>query len=354
MADTDRAAAERRVHRILAFRDECDALRREGHLPVGDEALAAIAAYHDGLLASLTREHDVDASEATGRLSWGMRVASFLGAVALTASAYAGVSRYWGRLDEFWQVLLLAALPVAALAGVEISARRERTLHVAGLFALAAFGCIWLAIIGVARVVDVVPAPPVLWLGTLAAFALAAGYGFRIVFGGAVLALILSMAASLAWVAGTDWRVGLERLEPVAMSALAVLLMGRGLEQSGPGFGAVSRAASATVLLAALLLLSSSAGLSHLTLAPWIVETGYQAVFVLVSLTIIVVGLLRRRPELVTPAATLFTIFLLVRLVDWFWEAVPAWAFFLMLAGLAFGGIALLRRLRARLAGAWG
>jgi hypothetical protein len=351
MAPIDRQSAQQRVHRILAFRDECAALRGEGRLPLSDADLAAIGAHHDAVIARLAVQFDVDATEMAGQLSRGMRVASFLGAVALTASAYAAVSRHWWRLDEFWQVVLFVALPLAALVGVELSARRERTRYVALLFALAAFGCIWLAIGGVACTLDVVPPPPVLWLGALSTLSLAAGYGFRLIFGGTVLAVILALAASFVWAGGTDWRAGLERLEPIGMAALAVLVMARTLDQAGPGFGAVARGVAGTVFLTTLLLLSSFADLSQLALSPAAVETGYQVLFVVSAIAAIGLGLAWRWTELVTPAAALFTVFLLIRFVDWFWETVPAWSFFLLLAGLAFAWIAALRSVRARFHG---
>lgn len=343
--------AQRRVHRILAFRDELAALEAEGRRPFDAAAVAEVTAYHDALIARLTERFDVDASDAAGRLSRSLRVAAFLGAVALTASAWAAVSRLWDRVDEVWQVLFLAALPVVALAAVEVSARRERTRYVAWLFAIAAFGCIWLAIIGVREVLNVGLPMPVLWLGTIASMALASAYGFRLVFGGAVAALVLAIGASLISATGADWRMGWMRLEPLLMAALAVLGMAHRLEQAGPGFGAVARGVSATLFLGVLLVLSTTAEASHLALTARAVEGLYQGLFLVAALAAIAIGLVRRWPELVTPSVTLFVLFVLIRLVDWFWDAVPAWLFFLMLAGFAFVCIVALRRARGRLAG---
>ena len=49
-----------------------------------------------------------------------------------------------------------------------------------------------------------------------------------------------------------------------------------------------------------------------------------------------------------TLAAVALALFILVRYVDWFWDWIPAWAFFVVLAGMAFASIALLRRVRHR------
>ena len=48
-------------------------------------------------------------------------------------------------------------------------------------------------------------------------------------------------------------------------------------------------------------------------------------------------------------ATAFLALFLFIRYVDWFWEVLPAWAFFLILAAGAFASIAVLRRVRARL-----
>jgi hypothetical protein len=57
----------------------------------------------------------------------------------------------------------------------------------------------------------------------------------------------------------------------------------------------------------------------------------------------------RQESRTFTIATVFLGIFLFVRYADWFWDLVPGWAFFLVLAGLAFASIALLRRWRRRL-----
>jgi len=37
---------------------------------------------------------------------------------------------------------------------------------------------------------------------------------------------------------------------------------------------------------------------------------------------------------------------LLFRMVDWFWDWIPKWFFFLVVGAIAFGALLLLRRLR--------
>jgi hypothetical protein len=61
------------------------------------------------------------------------------------------------------------------------------------------------------------------------------------------------------------------------------------------------------------------------------------------------VGIRRRWPEVVHLASGLLTVFLFTRLVDWFWPALPRYLFFLLVAGIAFAWLLVLRRLRTRL-----
>jgi hypothetical protein len=60
-------------------------------------------------------------------------------------------------------------------------------------------------------------------------------------------------------------------------------------------------------------------------------------------------GVRRHWPETVYIAAVALTIFLFGRFVDWFWDAIPRFVFFLLLAAMAFAWLLALRRLRTRL-----
>jgi hypothetical protein len=100
--------------------------------------------------------------------------------------------------------------------------------------------------------------------------------------------------------------------------------------------------------LGSLFLMSVHGPLSLAPLTAPAAERFYQAAMPLVSVVCVWMGLRRRQRETVTIAAILLALFLLTRYVDWFWDVVPAWAFFLVLAGLAFSALALLKRLRAR------
>ena len=75
----------------------------------------------------------------------------------------------------------------------------------------------------------------------------------------------------------------------------------------------------------------------------------YQAVILLASLIAMAAGISRQWQETVYVAAAALTMFLFGRFVDWFWDAIPRFVFFLLLAAIALAWLLALRRLRTRL-----
>jgi len=137
----DKEEAQQRADQVRAFRAELEALARDGVVAMGADQAASVAAYHERLLASMAETFDVDITGTQKQLSWGMRIAAFLGATAIAAAVFFLFYRYWGLLGKGVQVGVLATAPLAGLAGTEAAARREKTGYVAAVVALVAFAC---------------------------------------------------------------------------------------------------------------------------------------------------------------------------------------------------------------------
>jgi hypothetical protein len=345
----DRAAAQRRVEQVRAFQAEVEELRAAGLNPLTAEQAASIGSYHDQLLTRLGAMYDVDRSAAAGQLSRGMQLASFFAAVALTAAIYSLVSRFWGRLDLPLQATLLCAFPLMALVGVELSARRERTLYVSALFALVAYGTFWLAAGVLSETLNVPLTPHPIWAGALFGLALALAYGFRLILGIALASLIVATAGSVFQAAGYPWTGQFEHLDIVALTAFAATLLAPRLAELDRTFGAITRGVGLAIGLGALLVLSTSASMSLLPTSNRATEFFYQASMLVACVSTLVLGIRRRWPEVVHLASGFLTIFLFTRLVDWLWSALPRYVFFLLVAGVAFAWLLLLRRIRTRL-----
>jgi hypothetical protein len=351
MRDTQSADdAQRRVDQIRTFRAELAELRTAGASPLTAEQDASLAAYHDQLLAELTRRYDVDANERAGQLSRGMRLLSFFGAATLTAAIYSLVSQFWARLDLPLQATLLAAFPLMALVGVELSSRIERTLYIASLFAIVAYGSFWLALWELSDRLDIPLSAYFLWTGVVFGFALAIPYGFRIILGAALLTLAGTIAASFFQAAGTEWPYIFQRVELLMIAAFSLVVLAAPLARLDRGFAPVVRLVAFAVGLACLMTLSVEGDTSLIPLRSTTIEAIYQVAMLVVCVAILVVSIRARWSETVKLASVMFALFLMSRYVDWFWDLLPAYAFFLILAVLAFGWLLALRRLRSRLA----
>ena len=346
---SDRTAAQQRVDRIRAFRAELDALTAAGISPLSDVQRAEIAQYHDAVLRQLTATYDVDRTDAAGQLSRGMQIAAFFAAVALTAAVYSLVARFWGGLELPVQATLLCAFPLMALVGVELSARRERTLYVASIFALAAVGTYWLAIIVLSGRLNVPITPPAVWGGALFGVALALPYGFRLIFGMALATLLVALAGSVFQAGGVAWMEFLEFPEIITAAAFALFAIAPRMPTGHRAFTPIARGVPIAIALLGLLLLSASGPASLLPLAPRVTEGIYQALMLVLSTVVLTVAVRRQWTETVYLAAAALTVFLFTRFVDWFWDLMPRYVFFLVLAGVAFVWLLALRRLRVRL-----
>ena len=53
---------------------------------------------------------------------------------------------------------------------------------------------------------------------------------------------------------------------------------------------------------------------------------------------------------MVNTGTAFFTLFLFFRLIDWWWDAIPKYVFFLLIGAVAIGLVAVFKRLRSRVA----
>ena len=349
-----RFEAQRRAEQIQAFRAELARLQAAGVLPLTPQQEGELAAYHDRLLRRLSAEFDVDATESAGQLSRGMRVLSFFAAATLTAAIYSLVERYWGRFDLPLQATLLALFPIAALFAVEWTSTRERSQYVSSLFALVAYGTFWLALGVLSWTVNIPITPPFLWLGVVFGLALAIPYGFRIVVGLALLAFAIAMAGTIFQLAGTEWTVAFERLEPLMLAGFSTLLVALPLARVDRTLLVPVRLVGFGVGLLCLLVLSMSGQTSVFDFATNVTEGVYQGVMCVACIVTIAISIRRGWMDTMHLAAAMLALFLLSRFLDWFWDVLPRYVFFLTLALFAFAWLLLLRTIRGRLIAARG
>jgi uncharacterized membrane protein len=281
-------------------------------------------------------------------MSLGMRIASLLGAIALSAAVFLLFYRIWGRLATTVQVTILIGAPLVAVACTEIAHRLDRTRHFVFVAAVIACACFVMNVALLADIFAMTDSPNA--LAVWAAFALLIGYGYGLrlpVAIGLGLAIAFAAGSILSW-RGVDWKAFEQRPELLLPLASAVFAIG---VATAPGstrrFAPVYRIVGLFVLLGSLLALSSEASLSVLPLSETTVKAMYQVCGFLASAGAIAIGLNRDWPDTTNIGAASFVVFLYTKFYQWWWDWMPAYLFFFIVGATAIAIILVLRRLRA-------
>ncbi|MGH9869702.1 MAG: DUF2157 domain-containing protein [Candidatus Polarisedimenticolia bacterium] len=343
----DKESAQQRADRIRAFRAELEQLEREGVLSLPSAERERLVSHHQGLLEQLASQFDIDVSDTQRQMSLGMRVASFLGALALAAAVYTFFFRFWGLLGTSVQVTLLVAAPLAALAGVPMAARRERTLYVASLIATVALASFVLNLGVLGAIFNITPSQHALLAWSLFAGLLAWGYGLRLLHAASLVALILWIASCVGVFRGIPWDMVWRRPESALLAGAAVFAAPLLVRRAPPGFHADHRLIGLIAILIPVLILGFTGEMSWIPLKAKTVENLYQILGFALSSAAIALGIRRGWTEVVRVGAVGFVVFLYIKLFDWWWEWMPRYLFFLILGAIALAILVILRRARA-------
>src|SRR5258705_9748938 len=114
-----RTEAQRDADRIRLLREGLDDLARQGVLELTPEQRTRFDQWSSERLSELARQYDVDTSISQKRVSWGMRIVSTMGGIAICAAVLLFFSKFWGYLGTPTQVIIVVIAPIAALAGTE-------------------------------------------------------------------------------------------------------------------------------------------------------------------------------------------------------------------------------------------
>lgn len=338
--------AQQRVDQVRAFQAEHSILQRESILSPSVEETTNLQQYHTHLLSELAEKFDVDTSHDQKKLSWGMRLASLFGALALSAAVFFFFYHFWGKVNTGTQIGVLVALPILAILGIEFSARYERSMYFASLLALVAVACFVLNISVLGKIFNILSSPEafLIWAG----FALLIAYGY-----GLKLILVASLSFFVAWLAarvgtwnGMYWLSFGERPENFIFAGLVMFVLGLLRQHKFPGFAAIYRVYGLLVILSAILILANWGAVSYLPFTNNVIENSYQILGFLLSSTVVWLGIKYDWRGFVNLGSTFFVLYLYTKLFDWFWEWMPKYLFFLLVGLVAMLVLFVLHRLR--------
>lgn len=347
MNATSRMEAQQRADEIRIFRQELVRLESEGVLALSDGQRAAVRGHHDALLQGFAHAFDIDRDIHGKQLSWGMRIVSFLGALALAASLFFLFYQFWGLLPETAQVGILVGASLSTFAATVWLQGRDATGYFTKLAAMVAFACFVLNVAMLGQIFNITPSDKALlpW----AAFALLLAYAcdLRLLLAAGIICIIAYTAARFGTWGGMYWIHFGERPENfVPLSVLLFFLPHWVNHRRREAFAPIYRVFAVLSLLLPVLVLANWGEGSYLPWPAATVEHCYQVSGFVLSALLVWLGLRRQWPEVVNTAVTFFVIFLYTKFYDWWWDLFPKFLFFLVIGLTAVLFLVIIMRLR--------
>ena len=343
-----KVAAQQRVDQVRHFQAEVELLAADGVLNLSAEQHDSLQAYHGRLLRELAADFDVDVNRREKQLSLGMKVASFLGALALAASVFFLFYQFWGRFSQLMQVLVLVSAPLIGLGLTMLLAGREKTGYFSKLFGLVTLACFVLNLTMFGQMFNITPSPNAFLVWALLALLIAYAADARLLLAFGILCLAAFLSARTGSWAGCYWLHFGERPEnflPVALLLFAVPLIPH---HRFSGFAPIYRVFAMLLFFLPLLILADWGRLSYLALDPSTIEAIYQLAGFACSALAIWFGIRQGQAEVVNSGNVFFTIFLYTKFYDWWWDWLPKYLFFLLIGLSAILVLLVFKRLRAQ------
>ena len=347
---TNRPEAQQRADDMRVFNTELQRLETDGVLTLDDAQRLAVRTHQQAQLALLSQNFDIDRDLAAKQLSLGMRVASFVGALALAASVFFLFYQFWGWFSPTAQVLILIATSVATFLGTVWIEKRDRGGYFGKLAALVAFACFVLNIVMLGQIFNLTPSDKALLPWAAYALLLAYALDLRLLLVAGIVCLIAFVAARTGTWSGMYWIDFGERPENFFPAAILLFLASHWIDhQRFAGFAATYRVCALLTLFLPMLVLANWGSSSYLSLDRDVVQGLYQTTGFVGCAVAIWVGARRHWNDVVNTALTLFVIFFYTKLFDWWWALMPKYLFFLLLGLSAVLLLVIFRRLRATL-----
>jgi uncharacterized membrane protein len=338
------------MERIARFREELAELEQEQGLILTGEQRSHLEQHLSQVQAGLAGQYGLEASESARRVSWGMRVASLLGAAALGAAVVLFLHRIWGHLPTPVHAALLVGLPAALLGSAELAYRRGVDPFYTALLAVGSSVAFVMGLSASGSVFNSAPSPHALLAWSAFAILVGYTYGLRWLLGAGLLLACGYVGAMGTAASGGYWETFMEHTLFLIPPGAVVYALAWSIRGPDPNdFGFVYRMSGAIVGLTALLLLSVSGHLCCSPVSASMMEGVYQLTGLLLSVGVVTHGLRLGRGGLVNLGAVMFVIFLYARLHAWWWDWLPKYLFFLLLGLIALTLLLVFRRLRARL-----
>ena len=346
MSQISKTAAQQRADQINGFQNELAELERDQVLTLAPEQQQAIDDYHQHLLGQYQDSFDIDRSQQQKQLSLGMRVASFLGALALAASVFFLFYQFWGRLGTSSQLVILIGAPLFSFVATIFIASKDSSGYFTKLAALVCFACFVLNISMFGQIFNITPTDKALLPWAALALLFAYTFDIRLLLVAGILCIIALVSARMGTWSGMYWIHFGERPENFIPIALILFCLPSWLNHKHfSGFAATYRIFGMIALFLPMLVLANWGAISYLNADRELIEGGYQLAGFMISAAAIWLGIRKDWRDVVNTGITFFVIFLYTKLFDWWWEVMPKYLFFFVLALVAILCLVIMKRM---------
>lgn len=329
--------AQQRADQIQAFNAEIKCLKSDDVFEFDDDQRSAISRYHATVLDTLTSQFDIDTNVRQKQLSSGMKIASFIGALALAASIFFLFYQFWGYLNTPVQVSILIAAPLLTLLLTYVISQREDTGYFTKLMAMVSFACFVLNLVMLGQIFNITPSDKALMAWAVYGFLLAYAFDVRLLLAMAILSLAAFIAARVGSWSGMYWIYTGERPENLLIPAMIIFSVPMWPKQwishkNYSGFAPIYRVFGCLLFLIPVLVLSNWGRGSYLNFDTDIIEGFYQLTGFAVSAGLIALGIKKQWSDVVNTGNVFFVLFLYTKIFDWWWDIMPKYLFFLVIA----------------------
>lgn len=338
--------AQQRVDQINAFQDELALLEDIDILCLSEPQKNAVNQHQKELIKQLGQEFDVDVNLREKHLSLGMRIASFLGALGLTASVFFLFYQFWGNFSVANQVIILVTAPIVLLAVTGLLNYQDKTGYFVKLLALVTIACFVLNLVMLGHIFNITPSANAFLVWALFSWLLAYACNARLLLSAAIICFAFYLSAQIGAYSGMYWLSTGERPENFFLVSIVLFFLGRLNHHKYWGFTVIYRVFSLLLFFIPVLVLSHWGNGSYLPLDAQLIEGSYQIIGFVVAVVVMFYGIKRQHNDMVNTGNIFFTIFLYTKFFDWWWDWMPKYLFFLLVALTAVLMLLIFKRLR--------
>jgi predicted membrane protein DUF2157 len=349
----NREQAQQRIDRIQAFQKEMATLKSEGIFEISQEDQNSVSRYHSRLIDEFSNQFDTDTTATEKKLSWGMRILTFLGGFALCASVFFFFYRFWGLIPTWVQIGILIIAPLLALLGMKFAANKEKTFYYATLAGLLAFACFVMNLKILGTIFNITPSPKAFLVWGILALIVAYHLGLRLLLMAGLLCILAYLSATVGTFWGIYWFSFFERPENFIIAGSIMVAIPHIFKHrqyyNFPWFYHLVGLLSVFIALFAMGLCGSC---SYLLVNYHTLELIYQTLGLVCAGIVIWMGIRFEDTRVTNIGATFFMIFLYTKFFDWWWDFMPKYLFFLILSAISLGLLSGFKKMRSRLKGA--